>query len=210
MREAAASPERDFRQYMDVVRAAASERINSGRLPEQRRYISLSAIYADRAVIELDGKHFQYPYSFTVVSNTEQLVLGAPVQVVEQYVPVVAAAAPAQPAAAQAATAVREALADGGASFREAADGSIEVTLIKAGLGLAAENPYLFRDRLCLGPTSGGRLRSAFFPAHSTGNARASINSCQRTCKSIPKRAARHCHIPRAGLPQSPLTRQYE
>lgn len=133
MREAADSPERDFRQLMDVVRAAISEQINSGRLPEQRRYISLSAIYADRAVIELDGKHFQYPYSFTVVSNTEQLVLGAPVQVVEQYVPVVAAAAPAQPAAAQAVTAVRESLADGGASFREAADGSIEVTLIKAG-----------------------------------------------------------------------------
>ena len=43
MREAAA-PERDFRQLIDVVRAAISEQINNGRLPEQRRYVSLSAI----------------------------------------------------------------------------------------------------------------------------------------------------------------------
>ena len=58
LREAAAAPERDFRQLIDVVRAAISEQINNGRLPEQRRYIGLSAIYSDRAVIELDGKHF--------------------------------------------------------------------------------------------------------------------------------------------------------
>lgn len=189
MREAAASPERDFRQLMDVVRAAISEQINSGRLPEQRRYISLSAIYADRAVIELDGKHFQYPYSFTVVSNTEQLVLGAPVQVVEQYVLVIAATAPAQSAAAQAVTAVRGALADGGASFREAADGLIEVILIKVGLGLAAENSDLFRERLCLGPSSGGRLRSASFPTHSPGYSRARCAQFRFREASLPKKS---------------------
>ena len=44
LREAAAAPERDFRQLIDVVRAAISEQINNGRLPEQRRYVSLSAI----------------------------------------------------------------------------------------------------------------------------------------------------------------------
>ncbi|UCV00716.1 hypothetical protein [Acidovorax radicis] len=86
LREAAAAPERDFRQLIDVVRAAISEQINSGRLPEQRRYCSLSAIYSDRAVIELDGKHFQYAYSFKHVAGSDQVVLGAPIEVVEQYV----------------------------------------------------------------------------------------------------------------------------
>ena len=87
LREAAAVPERDFRQLIDVVRAAISEQINNGRLPEQRRYISLSAIYSDRAVIELDGKHYQYSYSFKHIAGTDQVVLGSPIEVVEQYVP---------------------------------------------------------------------------------------------------------------------------
>lgn len=130
LREAAAAPERDFRQLIDVVRAAISEQINSGRLPEQRRYVSLSAIYSDRAVIELDGKHFQYSYSFKHIAGTDQVVLGAPIEVVEQYVPTAPAAA--TPAAAPAvAVAVRE--ATGEEAFREAADGSIAVTLIRAG-----------------------------------------------------------------------------
>jgi len=129
LREAAAAPERDFRQLIDVVRAAISEQINNGRLPEQRRYISLSAIYSDRAVIELDGKHFQYTYSFKHVAGSDQVVLGSPIEVVEQYVPTAPAPAPVAPAAAP--VAVRE--AQGDAAFREAADGSIEVTLIRAG-----------------------------------------------------------------------------
>lgn len=145
MREAAA-PERDFRQLIDVVRAAISEQINNGRLPEQRRYVSLSAIYSDRAVIELDGKHFQYSYSFKHIAGTDQVVLGAPIEVVEQYVPTAPVASAAESTAAVAAAAaaadpggvaVREAQADGagpgGSAFREAADGSIEVTLIRAG-----------------------------------------------------------------------------
>ena len=135
MREAAA-PERDFRQLIDVVRAAISEQINNGRLPEQRRYVSLSAIYSDRAVIELDGKHFQYSYSFKHIAGTDQVVLGAPIEVVEQYVPTapVAASAAAPAATTAVVAAVREALVDGAEiAFREAADGSIEVTLIRSG-----------------------------------------------------------------------------
>lgn len=129
LREAAAAPERDFRQLIDVVRAAISEQINNGRLPEQRRYVSLSAIYSDRAVIELDGKHYQYAYSFQHVAGSDQVVLGAPIEVVEQYVPT----APVQmPKAAAVVNAVREGMGDAQA-FREAADGSIEVTLIRAG-----------------------------------------------------------------------------
>lgn len=129
LREAAAAPERDFRQLIDVVRAAISEQINNGRLPEQRRYVSLSAIYSDRAVIELDGKHYQYAYSFQHVAGSDQVVLGAPIEVVEQYVPT----APVQaPKAAAVVDAVREGMGDAQA-FREAADGSIAVTLIRAG-----------------------------------------------------------------------------
>lgn len=133
LREAAAGPERDFRQLIDVVRAAISESINNGRLPEQRRYVSLSAIYSDRAVVELDGKHYQYAYSFKHIAGSDQVVLGAPVEVVEQYVPTAPAVATATPPAPvpTASASVREALAD--AAFREAADGSIEVTLIRAG-----------------------------------------------------------------------------
>jgi hypothetical protein len=137
LREAAGAPERDFRQLIDVVRAAISEQINNGRLPEQRRYVCLSAIYSDRAVVELDGKHYQYAYSFKHVAGSDQVVLGAPIEVIEQYVPTAPAAAPAgEPApaapAATLAAAVREA-APGVAVFREAADGSIEVTIVKAG-----------------------------------------------------------------------------
>lgn len=145
MREAAA-PERDFRQLIDVVRAAISESINNGRLPEQRRYISLSAIYSDRAVIELDGKHYQYAYSFKHVAGSDQVVLGAPVEVVEQYVPTAPAADPANPVPVREANSgelaelqlraagvtTSDALA-ALQSFREATDGSIEVTLIRAG-----------------------------------------------------------------------------
>lgn len=131
LREAAAAPERDFRQLIDVVRAAISEQINNGRLPEQRRYISLSAIYSDRAVIELDGKHFQYTYSFKHVSGSDQVVLGSPIEVVEQYVPTAPAPAPAPVISAAVPAAVREAV--GSEAFREAADGSIEVTLIRSG-----------------------------------------------------------------------------
>lgn len=135
MREAAAAPERDFRQLIDVVRAAISESINSGRLPEQRRYVSLSAIYGDRAVIELDGKHYQYAYSIKHIAGSDQVVLGAPVEVVEQYVPTAPAAAvsTATTAAAAIEKAVREAAVSAGESIYEAADGSIEVTLIRAG-----------------------------------------------------------------------------
>lgn len=128
MREATAAPERDFRQLIDMVRAAISNQVNNGRLPEQRRYVSLSAIYSDRAIVEMeDGKHYQYNYAIKSVDGVGQVVLSAPVEVIEQYVPTAAAPAPA-PALA---TAVREAV--GSCSFQEAADGSIAVTLIRAG-----------------------------------------------------------------------------
>ncbi|MGE4244278.1 hypothetical protein [Ramlibacter sp.] len=130
MREAQAAPERDFRSLIDMARGAVDQVVNLGKLPGERRYVSIEAMYADRIVIELDGKHWQYSYSLKPVNGVETMVLETPVQVVGQFVPVTA-----PKAAASLKEAVGERLAAAGieATFVEAADGSIEVTLIKAG-----------------------------------------------------------------------------
>ncbi|HSV81485.1 MAG TPA: hypothetical protein VLK85_19995 [Ramlibacter sp.] len=124
MREAVKTPERDFRSLIDMARGAVDQVVNAGKLPGERRYVSIDAMYSDRIVIELDGKHWQYSYTLKPVNGVEQMVLSDAVQVVGQFVPV--------------STAVKEAvvetvLAGGVAVFREAEDGSIEVTLVKAG-----------------------------------------------------------------------------
>jgi hypothetical protein len=125
VREAApAAPERDFRALIDMARQALNTQINAGRPSNDQVYVCIEAMYSDRVVVEYGGKHWQYPYSIQVVNGTESFVLGAAVQVVEQFVPVDATAV-VKEAARQAPAA--------GAVFREAADGSIEVTLIKAG-----------------------------------------------------------------------------
>lgn len=118
--------ERDFRALIELVRGALSAQINAGRPNDQRTYVSVEAIYADRAVVELGGKYFQYPYEIKVVNGSEQVILGVPVEVVEAYVPVTSGE--------QATTAVTVAASDAaGTVFTEAADGSIAVTLISAG-----------------------------------------------------------------------------
>ena len=132
MREAQA-PERDFRQLIDVVRAAVSQRVNAGRPPEKRAYASLSAIYADRVVVELDGRHYQYGYSIKNFNGTDQVVLGEPIEVIEQYVPTAPNPSAAQPDPAPVADTNGMRESEGRAVFREAADGSIAVTLIRAG-----------------------------------------------------------------------------
>lgn len=120
MREATAAPERDFRQLIDLVRSAIGAVIYPAK-PANDRWVTLTAIYADRAIIELAGHKYQYGYTITATPSGDQVTLTAPVEVVETYVPTV----PAEQ------TVVRE--ASGDAAFREAQDGSIEVTLIRAG-----------------------------------------------------------------------------
>ena len=120
MREAAGAPERDFRQLIDMVRAAIGAVVYPSK-PVGERWISLTAIYADRAIIELGGRKYQYGYTVTASPSGDQLTLAAPVEVIEQYVPTV----PADK------TVLREGLDTD--VFREAQDGSIEVTLIRAG-----------------------------------------------------------------------------
>lgn len=125
LREAAAAPERDFRQLIDLVRSAIGAVVYPSK-PVGERWISLEAIYADRAIVELAGRKYQYGYTVTATPSGDQVTLAAPVEVIETYVPTV----PADK------TVVREAVAVAVASdqaFREAQDGAIEVTLIRAG-----------------------------------------------------------------------------
>jgi len=119
MREAAASPERDFRQLIDLVRAAVGAAIYPTKSANDR-WVSLTAIYADRAIVELGGRKYQYGYTVAATPSGDQVTLTAPVEVVETYVPTV----PADK------TVLRESL---DVAFREAQDGSIEVTLIRGG-----------------------------------------------------------------------------
>ncbi len=140
MREAAPAPERDFRQLIDIVRSALNTSINATRAQNDRTYVSMEAIYADRAVIQVGGRYLQYPYKLENVGGVDQVVLGAAVEVVEQYVPI-ATGSPAMQAvknatAATVAASMAEAVASGavdGIFFREAEDGSLAVTLIVAG-----------------------------------------------------------------------------
>lgn len=134
MREAATAPERDFRQLIDLVRGAIGAVVHAGK-PVGDRWVSLEAIYSDRAIIELGGRKYQYGYQVTSVAGTDQVVLSAPVEVVEQYVPTTGV--PAAGGKGGSASAVREAadMTDQ-LAFREAADGSIEVTIVRAGTSI--------------------------------------------------------------------------
>lgn len=147
MREAAPAPERDFRQLIDIVRSALNTAINATRPQNDRTYVSMEAIYADRAVIQVGGRYLQYPYKLENVGGVDQVVLGAPVEVVEQYVPVATGSPAIQAAknstAAAVATSMVEAAHGETGAFREAADGSIAVTLIKAG---ASGNKNYYSD----------------------------------------------------------------
>lgn len=118
-----AAPERDFRQLIDLVRGAIGAVVYPSK-PESERYVYIEAIYADRVVVEVQGRKFQYGYSINTVNNVDQVVFTGPTEVVEQYVAVATG------------TEVKEALAKAGVQFIEAADGSIAVTIIRAGTSL--------------------------------------------------------------------------
>jgi hypothetical protein len=124
VREAApAAPEKDFRALIDMARQVVNAQVNNGRLDSERIYVSIEAMYSDRIIIEHGGKHYQYPYTIQVINGAEQMVLGSAVQVVGQFVPLVA-------------TPLKEAAAEADAAFREAEDGSIEVTIVRTGPSL--------------------------------------------------------------------------
>lgn len=104
----------EYGQLLDLVRQAIRDKLrlsaNGGDF-----YADVRGIWPDRVVVQYKGRLYSYPYTLTV-DNT--VALGEAQEVVADYAPVGTAPAP-----------VREAEA----AFREAADGSIEVTLIRAG-----------------------------------------------------------------------------
>lgn len=112
LREAAATP--DLRAVMDLVRAAINAALVSANPTKTNYWFDIEAFYADRMVIELDGRCWAYPYTLAGTTVT----LGAATEVVETYAPITEAAP---------------------AAFVEAVDGKgfvWDAVLIKAGASL--------------------------------------------------------------------------
>lgn len=112
LREAAAQP--DLRAVMDLVRGAITAALVAANPAAERRWFDVEAFYADRMVIELDGRCWSYPYTLAGTAVT----LGEAMEVVETYAPIKEAAP---------------------AALREAVDGKgfvWDAVLIKAGLSL--------------------------------------------------------------------------
>lgn len=112
----------EFGQLIELVRQAIREKLRATPGMGDSYYVDLQGMFADRAVVRLQGRLVAYPYT---VADGDVITIGDPVPVAVQYVP------------------LREAVGAGGdlVAFREAADGSIEVTVIRAGLS-ANGNDY--------------------------------------------------------------------
>ncbi len=83
LREAATT---EYGQIADLVRAALDLVINASPPPDGgRRYVCLEALFADRIVIELDGRYWSYPYT---LGADNQVSFGAREEVIETYAPV--------------------------------------------------------------------------------------------------------------------------
>jgi len=76
----------EYRAIIDLVRGALLAMLYPAG-PGPNDWVSIEAIYPDRVVIEKDGKNIQFPYSIDA-NNT--VTFGNGVQVVEEYVPLVA------------------------------------------------------------------------------------------------------------------------
>lgn len=82
----------EYRAIIQAVRTALEKAVCTGA-PNAPGWIDLDAIYPDAAVIEVNGKSWQYPYT---MADDGTVMLGEPVQVVEMYVPAVAVPADAR------------------------------------------------------------------------------------------------------------------
>lgn len=105
----------EFGQLMDLVRQALRDKVR-GTPGASEYYVDVSAIYADRVVSRVAGRLMAYPYKLNA-DNT--VAIGDGAEVVMQFASVREAVGSLQPGDV--------------ATFREAADGSIEVTIIQAG-----------------------------------------------------------------------------
>jgi hypothetical protein len=109
LREAAAT---ELGQIMGLVGAALQTKLG------QTQYFGTEAMYPDRVIINQAGRYFSYPYT---IGADNQVTLGAPQEVVEQYLP------------------VRESIFGEDALFKEAAgsEGKVwDVILVRAGRSL--------------------------------------------------------------------------
>lgn len=109
----------DLKTIIEFVRSALDVKINGDCGPGcDRKWFELDAVYDDRAVICLDGRHWSYAYTITGGVVT----LADPQEVIEQYVPI-------KEAAPMAVADLRLVEAEG-----QAAGTVWEATLIQAGL----------------------------------------------------------------------------
>lgn len=117
----------EYGQLIELVRQAVREKL---RLEVNGDYyVDVRGIWPDRVVVQFKGRMYSYGYS---VSADNTIALADAVEVVADYQPVgTATPASAVSVAPAVGATVRE--AQGATAFREAKDGSIEVTLIRAG-----------------------------------------------------------------------------
>ncbi|ABM34645.1 hypothetical protein QRO08_03755 [Paracidovorax citrulli] len=117
----------EYGQLIDLVRQAVRDKLRLTANSDY--YVDVRGIWPERVVVGYKGRLYSYPYT---IAQDNTVAVGDAAEVVAEYNPVGAASAPA--AAPATAAAVREAVGqDVTAQFCEAKDGSIEVTLIRAG-----------------------------------------------------------------------------
>lgn len=117
----------EYGQLIDLVRQAVREKLRLAVNGDY--YVDVRGIWPELVVVQFKGRMYSYGYT---VSADNTVALAEAVEVVAEYQPVgTAASAPATAQSTAVVAAVRE--AQGDAAFREAKDGSIEVTLIRAG-----------------------------------------------------------------------------
>ncbi len=74
----------DLKRTIEMVRSAIDAKINDASGPgAERKWFELEAVYADRAVINLDGRYWEYPY--TLADGV--VTVADPVEVIETFVP---------------------------------------------------------------------------------------------------------------------------
>ncbi len=123
----------EYGQLIDLVRQAVRDKLRLSANGDY--YVDVRGIWPDRVVVAFKGRLYSYAYT---VAADNTVALGDASEVVADYAPVGTAApvpTPAPAAVVREAKALRLVGEDGSeiAAFREAADGSIEVTIIKAG-----------------------------------------------------------------------------
>jgi hypothetical protein len=119
----------EYGQLIDLVRQAVRDKLRLSANGDY--YVDVRGIWPDRVVVAFKGRLYSYAYT---VAADNTVALGDAAEVVADYAPVGNASTIPAGASSTVAAAVREAVAaDGSVVFREAADGAIEVTIVKAG-----------------------------------------------------------------------------